>query len=414
MLSRLSIRFNPPEPRIPRITTLPPLRRQPPCPPLTRRSLWTSTTSSHPSLPLSLSAHASALQTSAQSTSKHHVALCFVTPHYTHQDLLNLPSLFESAFGEETQLLGCIVSAIGDPQSETTRPGLGVLSIPQNQVKAVFQTESLGRKSKGVGRWPEMNASGSFLTSAGQDKGRGDGWGGFDMSRFSSEITHGREEEVVLPEGLKGADVKKGDVIVTISDSDPHAFLEILDRHYPSTPKFGIVATMTPFSTGLPQTLYSTKKTLSQGLLGLVISPPLEKKLNVGMTNGTLEPFSDWMRITNCRGNVILTLDDAFAARSLLKSTESGGVEGLISGDKELYLEVDTFGSGTKFEVGSGEKVYKIISGDPSKGTIAVDCERDLKVGMGVRTIASTLEFCTKTPQPPCLHRSRKREKKKV
>ncbi|KAJ3299300.1 hypothetical protein HK104_009419 [Borealophlyctis nickersoniae] len=89
----------------------------------------------------------------------------------------------------------------------------------------------------------------------------------------------------------------------------------------------------------------------------------------------SLVPLGDTLRITSCRGNIILGLDGSNAAKELLKrvsliqNDNSGGNDGV------LYLRVMNAG---------GSAVYRITGGDPSKGTLAIDSVKDLREGMQV------------------------------
>jgi small ligand-binding sensory domain FIST len=152
---------------------------------------------------------------------------------------------------------------------------------------------------------------------------------------------------------------------------------------------------MTPFVTGVPYTLYMKDKIASGGLFGVVLrNVNTKSKSKINLEYPGLKPFGEPMKITSCRGNVILTLDEGSAARHLLSVTDE--IPSVISQDHALYLEVNVPKltgalTSTASSMGESTKVYRITSGDPSKGTLAVDTLKDLQEGMTVRVCIFSL-----------------------
>ncbi|KAJ3266114.1 hypothetical protein HDU77_002601 [Chytriomyces hyalinus] len=181
--------------------------------------------------------------------------------------------------------------------------------------------------------------------------------------------------------------VPSPDVLLTISDKDPNAIWGSLCRVFPSSKKIGLVSPMTPFLTGLTHTHFINGSVVDGGLVGLSLTLPAEAKkaADVSYEYNNFTPFGDFMSITSCQGNIILTLDSSTATSQILSSlaTKHGNkpLERVISSDKSLYIEIDRVGNADKNSL----QVYKIVAGDLRKGNIAVDTVEDLKVGMRVR-----------------------------
>ena len=180
---------------------------------------------------------------------------------------------------------------------------------------------------------------------------------------------------------------------------------------------------MTPFITGLDHTLFSTDSILSAGISGIFMRANTfftfdndkrfsllqqQDEKNIEIYHPDLAYVSDWMTITSCRGNIILTLDDASAARSLLSAinaSRSNDSTQYKEDETSLYLEVQFNSNDTQdahtlsnssplysMPASLDNKVYRITSGDPSKGTLAVDTLKDLQNGMKVRVFVSFYE----------------------
>ncbi|KAI9332946.1 hypothetical protein BDR26DRAFT_823714, partial [Obelidium mucronatum] len=159
----------------------------------------------------------------------------------------------------------------------------------------------------------------------------------------------------------------------------------------------GLVTPLTPFITGKTHTLFQNGKVIDSGLVGLSLqdssaatSTAQPKYIYSGLT-----PIGEYMNITSCQGNIILTLDNSLATRQILDSlakdfdgaspasVSSVSLESSISVDKALYLEIKS--NQTDRDRDEDSCVYKIVAGDLRKGNIAVETTQDLQVGMKVR-----------------------------
>ncbi|KAJ3326488.1 hypothetical protein HDU76_012881 [Blyttiomyces sp. JEL0837] len=297
-------------------------------------------------------------------------------------------------------LLGAVVAQVGP----TRGPGISIAFVGGDtnlhSVNVFHISKDVGSatREKAVGRWPELGGgtSGKYA-SASVRSGSVEEREWFDVEKFKSvsmkafSDDEGRDGRKVV-EAVKGLEMGSGDLLVGFSDNDPHSIMGILDRKYPLATKIGLLGSMTPFVTGLPQTLFFNDRVLSEGFLGLSITSkkpgtPIVSE-GIQYQYSGLEPLGKPMRITNCRGNVILTFDDVAAAKSVLSAVT--GLPKTIAHEKtELYLEID-------MGIFTGKRVYRITSGDPSKGTLAVDTLRDLQVGMSVQLLQKTGDYKVK------------------
>ncbi|KAJ3064440.1 hypothetical protein HDU98_012153 [Podochytrium sp. JEL0797] len=156
----------------------------------------------------------------------------------------------------------------------------------------------------------------------------------------------------------------------------------------------GLVSPMTPFITGLTHTLFMNGQVMDAGgLVGLCISstsPQSTPNLNPTYAYTHMTPVGEFLSITACQGNIIVSLDSQQATAQILASlsqqfsnADAGSLESRISSDHALYLEIQHVENGSGGE--AMNCVYKIVAGDLRKGNIAVDTVMDLKVGMKVR-----------------------------
>jgi hypothetical protein len=93
-----------------------------------------------------------------------------------------------------------------------------------------------------------------------------------------------------------------------------------------------MIAASTPFVTGQPFTLYFNGKTWKDGIAGVTIHH-LNQQLSIDLKFRDLVPMGPAMRITKCRGNVIVDLDGKAATSALLQQIR-------IQQSTEYYLGI--------------------------------------------------------------------------
>ncbi|CAJ0918782.1 967_t:CDS:2 [Entrophospora sp. SA101] len=147
----------------------------------------------------------------------------------------------------------------------------------------------------------------------------------------------------------------------------------------------------TPFVNGRPFTIFYNNNILSRGLVGLAIttststsSLPVNKKPQLDILHQSLCPIGEHLKITRCRGNIILELNGKNPTKLFLQNLQQSNYD---DNDKKYSKETD-FYLGIYDDVFQNEKsieIKKILSGDPAKENMAIDTIKDLKVGQYVK-----------------------------
>lgn len=194
----------------------------------------------------------------------------------------------------------------------------------------------------------------------------------FGWDNFGSVSTPAQTYQ--LPAGI----IDPPSFVMTVSDNEPDELLQALDHHFPQVPKVGIIGASTPFVTGTPYTLFNSKKMMGSGITGFASYGKATKEVNV--SHSALEKLGQPVKITRCRGNIILDLDEGGATGLLLRLIQSGPK---LSKDEEFYLGVYPPDDDQSSE--TNVTVSRITSGDPSKGNMSVDTTTDLQVGQIVQ-----------------------------
>lgn len=177
-----------------------------------------------------------------------------------------------------------------------------------------------------------------------------------------------------LPPGLN----EKPSFVFTISDNEPDQLLQSLDHHYPDVPKVGIIGASTPFVTGEPYTLFQGNSIMGAGMVGFASYG--KKSGIVSLSHEAMEKLGEPVKITRCRGNIILDLDQGGATGLLLKLIHGGPK---LSKDEEFYLAVYP---PNEDETSEGNvTISRITSGDPGRGNMSVDTTADLQIGQTVQ-----------------------------
>lgn len=180
-----------------------------------------------------------------------------------------------------------------------------------------------------------------------------------------------------LPPGLEN----KPSFVFTVSDNEPDQLLQTLDHHYSDVPKVGIIGASTPFVTGEPYTLFNSDGgVMGSGMVGFASYTKSEKPSNVQVTHTAMEKMGDTFKITRCRGNIILDLDEGGATGLLLRLIQGGPK---LSKDEEFYLGIYPPGQDENSE--EDATVSRITSGDPGRGNMSIDTTADLQAGQIVQ-----------------------------
>jgi small ligand-binding sensory domain FIST len=152
--------------------------------------------------------------------------------------------------------------------------------------------------------------------------------------------------------------------------------------------QIGLIGTSTPFVTGRDITLFTKERIFDSGAIGLHIPYSKNRSLPTfsAMHDGVVKIGSP-VQITRCRGNVILEMEGQDATEKLLgllKGSDriSKGTNfyfALLSTDNRVRQHVVLFFRPRQTQLLKEVKsIHKITSGDPAKGSIAIDTDKDL------------------------------------
>jgi hypothetical protein len=99
--------------------------------------------------------------------------------------------------------------------------------------------------------------------------------------------------------------------------------------------QLGIIGASTPFTTAQPVTLFYNDRTLSQGVIGFSLTPTSIG--NLTLQHNSLDSLGGVMKITKCRGNIILELDESGATQLLLERLRDANTG---ASGADLYLGI--------------------------------------------------------------------------
>ncbi|KAI8388614.1 uncharacterized protein BYT42DRAFT_560686 [Radiomyces spectabilis] len=303
-------------------------------------------------------------------------AVALVSKSFTPQEYAHLIQQVQNQLAPEL-FLGCVVDRVARVEH-----GVSLWMAYDEDVQGFFIQDGPERhkvRNISVGRWGRVEDYPSVQhqrTKFGQA-----GWDAFDSVSQPAQ-------QYLLPESLTAKQTSPSFIFVA-SDNEPDELLQSFDHHYPTTPKIGIIGASTPFLTGQPYTLFYQGKAMGAGIVGLASY----RKDNPSLTviHHGLEKMGEPLKITRCRGNVILDLDQAGATGLLLDLLHSGP-SGKPKKDEEFYLGVYPAGD-TQLD-DAKLSVNRVTSGDPSRGNMSVDTTADFEVGQ-------TVQFMRKVPCDP-------------
>ncbi|KAG1743215.1 uncharacterized protein EDB91DRAFT_1126270 [Suillus paluster] len=229
-----------------------------------------------------------------------------------------------------------------------------------------FRSTIAGRAVPQVGRWHAARRSSQQPLPAAQSNVFGEFSG--DLGRVNWEDIWDRSAGSAqeLPVELRMARPDDVSSILYFSDKAPEGIAKALKVTFPHSNELGFLASSTPFITGRPVTLFHDGEVYSDGAIGIALQPSL------GHTSLTVEfpglvDLTPELQITSSGGNLILTVDNGNPTRLLLAAMNKHGLDGrdVLLKDQEFYVGVMSHGK--------VERLHRITSGDPSRGTIALE-----------------------------------------
>ncbi|CAG8687516.1 8653_t:CDS:2, partial [Funneliformis caledonium] len=305
------------------------------------------------------------------SPEEYDICLVFASRTYESKDIEIIPQYLYSKL-QPKFLGGCVVDRIYDNKNNNGH-GISLLLGNRKKNESRFDGFSINiegskrhqYKSNSVGRWKNLD----------DFKDKNDKLSNlFDIKIFQSISSVPNEFD--LPEELNLLKIKNisPDLILLASDSEPYQFLESLQ----------VKRTSTPFLTGRPVSLFHNNNVLSRGIIGVAITDESFKN-QLDVDHPSLNAVGDPLKITSCRGNIILELDGTNPTRLLLNRLQSGNDKGILSKETEFYLGLYDHNDKDNQLDESNLMINKISSGDPVRGNMAVDTTMDLKEGQFVK-----------------------------
>ncbi|KAF7365365.1 hypothetical protein MVEN_00408700 [Mycena venus] len=295
--------------------------------------------------PAAVLAHISRLS----ALSKDHVLLFSLSSNTPSSDLAQLVQKLTTF---SPQSIGCLSGPL---------PGRhdGLLSCSFAMFKSdscfPFRSQIQGRASPQVGRRHSFRQKESQSDVLDQDVPSGNiDWG----TVWNQSLTNNE-----LPSGLQSASLDEIGTIVYFTDAAPEGLSNTLARFRGAT-KLGLFAASTPFITGRPVTLFKGDKIYEAGAVGLALKHP---KANARVQFLGMEPLCPPMLVTQAEGNLVISLDNKNPTQLLLAGIRAAGIDSAVSSLKDN----DEFALATL----RGEDPHQmctIMSGDPSRGTIAL------------------------------------------
>ncbi|EIW68173.1 hypothetical protein TREMEDRAFT_15842, partial [Tremella mesenterica DSM 1558] len=234
----------------------------------------------------------------------------------------------------------------------------------------VFSSELFGPPETSVGRAQRpANSDQSDFSSSGLRRSAGDGIRKA-RERGWEDIWSGKVEEDEDIEQLRGVKARS---LIYLSDSSPYRTASALGNMFPSSVNAGFITAPTPFLTGRPHTLLLNSKPVHASAVGIALPFPLRSQVDYG-----LSALSEQMTISSAKGNLLLRIKEGNGnpAQALISSIQTRfGDQGLRKED-DFYLSIKD---------PSGGRMVRILSGDPSRGTISLDTSLSLKPNTKVK-----------------------------
>ncbi|KAJ2818738.1 hypothetical protein GGI24_005008 [Coemansia furcata] len=162
-------------------------------------------------------------------------------------------------------------------------------------------------------------------------------------------------------------------LILLASDRETRQTADALAQRFPRASILGLVGAATPFFNARPYTLLGPA-TRSSGCVGLAFSDSAMMPLAVAHPG--MVATTPVLRIARAKGNVVLDVEDARAAHTLIATMRSCG-----SGDTRVYARISRTEEAAKeplLQPGPMSAVFRVTGGDPAKGGVAIDTLSDI------------------------------------
>ncbi|KAJ2487213.1 hypothetical protein IWW37_005335 [Coemansia sp. RSA 2050] len=360
-----------------------------------RRCLWASATSSDSDLSVAVARCAEQIRqtvvssSSSSSSSSNHATVsrdaCFVsvTPTYSAAAIEQVSSSVSQALrgvSSAVDVVGTVVDQVNG------RAGVSLLFYtPRDRPSACaavpfFIGDEHGRqrlREAAVGRW-HLPGRGVYSQA----------------SVLPQSATQAASSVRLPPELADIPDPLSVNLLLIASDRETRQVVDALSSGFPSATILGAVGAATPFLNTRPYTLLGPS-IRSSGCIGLAFSGSAAPSLNVAHSG--VAAATPVLRIVRAKGNVVLEMEDARAAHTLIAAMRSNA-----SGDKRVYARLSRTEAAAReslLQPGPLSAVFRVTGGDPAKGGVAVDTLSDIPPGCFIQFLVST-GMPAATPEP--------------
>ncbi|KAI0722794.1 hypothetical protein C8Q76DRAFT_720344 [Earliella scabrosa] len=288
-----------------------------------------------------------------------HHPLLYTISASQHTNPTELSEVVTSVKSLSSNSVGCLSAPIPSARPAWQQyTSVSVASFDERHA-TLFRSTIPGRKAAQVGRWHALHQKDRQPDT--KDYSQDIDWEGALASSYASDS---------LPLSLQHIPPENADSIVYFSDNAPEGLNSALSK-FPCATKLGLVATSTPFVTGRPYTLFHGDAIHSDGAVGVCLSSPTRSETRSEFWG--LEAITRPMLVTSTEGNLVNALDNANPSRLLLHAIQNHPSVATQNISKELRLYL-----GTLKQEDSQHKLdqlFQITSGDPSRGSIALDTD---------------------------------------
>lgn len=317
--------------------------------------------------------HASTL--TARSPAQLHAHLRNLAPYLRTQTLLfalstnapDLPDLVSALTTYANTSVGCLAAPA--PEISNSDRFSCALGFFENETTTPFRSTIPGRPPAQVGRWHSFR-KGEDVPDKSVDMGLKD-------TNIDWEDVWARSTgEPELPTELEKLNPSEVHTVLHLSDREPEGLSHSLQR-FKSANKLGLIASSTPFITGRPVTLFQNDRIYSGGAVGLALTSEPAPQINSIFPG--LVAITERFTVTNAEGNLVHEVDGRNPSKILLNAISKLGT--LQDNHHDYYLGVFADASPSSPLV----EAYHVTSGDPSRGTMALETEAAPAVGSSVQ-----------------------------
>ncbi|KZT09087.1 uncharacterized protein LAESUDRAFT_712239 [Laetiporus sulphureus 93-53] len=292
-------------------------------------------------------------------------------------DASEVSSLVSHLTSLTEQSVGCLSSQLDNGMLSREGAFSCSVAVFDKSSATPFRSTVPGRQAAQVGRWHSNRRS--------DDNGRADAPSHRNGLHWD-DVWAKNSREYALPPEIQSLQRDDLDTVIYLSDGSPEGLSNALHT-LPVATSIGMIGASTPFITGRPYTLFRGNSIYSSGAVGLCLSSPSPSRSHLAFPG--LQALTPPMIVTESEGNLIHSLDNTNPTRLLLAAIEraqNGLEEQEASTKAEWISKEDQFYVATLSALSNEpQQICRITSGDPSRGTLALEGDFAPSKGAPVR-----------------------------